>query len=230
MENFIRKLQELTSDTFGTVLSKALPGFLLSMMLTALMGYLLQWVYIRYGTALSNRKVFARNFIMLSVTTMFIIIMIKSSLALSLGLIGALSIVRFRSAIKEPEELVFLFISIAIGLGMGAGFVILTVAGFFVICGIIIVNSKVSKPAGGQNLYLTVSGNTSGISLRQIMDVLKKYCISVRLKRSDENENRMEASFLVEYDSVNELEKTKADLKTLSPSMSVSFIDGSRDI
>ena len=51
---------------------------------------------------------------------MIIITIVKSSLALSLGLVGALSIVRFRTAIKDPEELSFLFISIAIGLGMGA--------------------------------------------------------------------------------------------------------------
>ena len=52
---------------------------------------------------------------------LFHIVIIKNSLALSLGLVGALSIVRFRAAIKEPEELVYLFLVIAIGLGCGAG-------------------------------------------------------------------------------------------------------------
>jgi len=47
-------------------------------------------------------------------TTMLVISIVKSSLALSLGLVGALSIVRFRSAIKEPEELVYIFLSMAI--------------------------------------------------------------------------------------------------------------------
>ena len=51
---------------------------------------------------------------------MLIIFVVKSSLALSLGLVGALSIVRFRSAIKEPEELTFLFLNIALGIGFGA--------------------------------------------------------------------------------------------------------------
>ena len=48
---------------------------------------------------------------------MLIITVVKTSLALSLGLVGALSIVRFRSAIKDPEELLYLFFSIAIGIG-----------------------------------------------------------------------------------------------------------------
>ena len=52
---------------------------------------------------------------------------VKTSLALSLGLVGALSIVRFRTPIKEPEELIYLFLAIAIGLGFGAGYPIITI-------------------------------------------------------------------------------------------------------
>ena len=55
----------------------------------------------------SDRSLFSKNFIFISLTTMLIITIIKSSLALSLGLVGALSIIRFRTAIKEPEELMF---------------------------------------------------------------------------------------------------------------------------
>jgi len=64
---------------------------------------------------------FSKNFVILGVTTCIIIVIVKNSLALSLGLVGALSIVRFRAAIKEPEELVYLFLVIAVGLGCGAG-------------------------------------------------------------------------------------------------------------
>ena len=53
-------------------------------------------------------------------TTLLVISVVKSSLALSLGLVGALSIVRFRTPIKEPEELAYIFLSIAIGLALGA--------------------------------------------------------------------------------------------------------------
>jgi|TARA_B100000768_G_scaffold157489_1_gene155567 hypothetical protein len=64
---------------------------------------------------------FSKNFVILGTTTCIIIVIVKNSLALSLGLVGALSIVRFRAAIKEPEELVYLFLVIAVGLGCGAG-------------------------------------------------------------------------------------------------------------
>lgn len=62
----------------------------------------------------------ARVFPLLTIITISIITVVKSSLALSLGLVGALSIVRFRAAIKDPEELVYLFLCIGIGLSLGA--------------------------------------------------------------------------------------------------------------
>ena len=76
----------------------------------------LTWFYTRYGRSLSNRARFAHTLPVLALTTALVISIVKSSLALSLGLVGALSIVRFRTAIKEPEELLYLFVAIAIGL------------------------------------------------------------------------------------------------------------------
>jgi len=62
----------------------------------------------------------ARVFPLLTLVTITVISLVKASLALSLGLVGALSIVRFRAAIKDPEELVYLFLCIGIGLSLGA--------------------------------------------------------------------------------------------------------------
>ena len=86
--------------------------FFINIMIAALLSLVLGWVYSKYGNSLSNRKQFSKNFVLISMTTMFVITIVKSSLALSLGLVGALSIVRFRAAIKEPEELGFLFLAI----------------------------------------------------------------------------------------------------------------------
>ena len=82
--------------------------------------YLIKKSYIFYGKSMNNKEYFGNIFILLSVTTCSVIIIVKYSLALSLGLVGALSIVRFRAAIKEPEELVYLFLIIAFGIAFGA--------------------------------------------------------------------------------------------------------------
>ncbi len=116
--------------------------FLINFILAGVLSAILGVVYVRYGRAISNRKRFAGNFFILGMTTMLIITIVKSSLALSLGLVGALSIVRFRSAIKEPEELLYLFLTIAIGLGFGADQGRITVLAFFIICLVLILTKK----------------------------------------------------------------------------------------
>ena len=119
-------------------------GFIFNLIFTGILSLILKQVYIRYGNALSNRRTFGNNFLMMAMTTMLIITVVKSSLALSLGLVGALSIIRFRAAIKEPEELAYLFLAISVGLGFGANQGSITVIALIIIISIIIVSKKQS--------------------------------------------------------------------------------------
>ena len=77
--------------------------------------------FLKYSKTVSSKNQVAQALPVITLITFFIIVTIKSSLALSLGLIGALSIVRFRAPIKEPEELAFIFMSVAVGIGFGSG-------------------------------------------------------------------------------------------------------------
>ena len=106
-----------------------LNGFVVSLLCSVVLSLLIQVFYIKFSSTLSNRMNFSKNFVLLGATTCIIIVIVKNSLALSLGLVGALSIVRFRAAIKEPEELVYLFLVISVGLGCGAGQIKVIIAG-----------------------------------------------------------------------------------------------------
>ena len=129
--------------------------FIINLLLTAILAMILKLIYQKFGNSLSNRKQFGGNFLMLAMTTMLIITVVKSSLALSLGLVGALSIIRFRSAIKEPEELGYLFLAISIGLGMGANQVLVTIVAITIILLMIVLISLVSsKFHKNQNLHI----------------------------------------------------------------------------
>jgi uncharacterized membrane protein YhiD involved in acid resistance len=157
---------------------------------------------------------------------MLIITIVKSSLALSLGLVGALSIVRFRAAIKEPEELSYLFLSIAIGLGLGADQTIITLVAFAIIMGLIVLKKLSGKAEENQNLFLTVnSHNPKKAELNEIIDVLNQHCSSVNLRRFDENKEVLEASFLVEFDNFSKLNESKTALQKLGDSVAVTFLD-----
>jgi len=227
----MNELKSFISDNLSGFSPKAIPNFIFSFLVCACLSFLLGRMYVKYGNSLSNRKSFARNFIVLALTTMFIISVVKSSLALSLGLVGALSIVRFRSAIKEPEELTYLFLTIAIGLGCGAGLTILTIIAFLGFTVVIWFGNRFQKDIESQNLYLTISSNTpSAVDLTKITTELKKHCSSIKLKRSDENATAMEASFYIELQDVEQLEATKSALKGIHPSVSITFMDNTRDL
>lgn len=202
-------------------------SFIFNLILTALLSIILGVIYFRYGNSLSNRKIFARNFLNIAMTTMLIISIVKSSLALSLGLVGALSIIRFRAAIKEPEELSYLFLAISIGLGFGADQGVITIVAFIVITSIIIISKRISrKGSDEQNLHLTISvDKPKGVSMEEIVETLKKNCSSLNLKRVDETTEFLEASFLVEFDDFHQFNETKQALQKLDDSMKIIFLD-----
>ena len=202
-------------------------GFITNLILTAVLALILSSIYVRYGNSLSNRRLFSRNFLLITMTTMLIISIVKSSLALSLGLVGALSIIRFRAAIKEPEELAYIFLAIAIGLGFGANQGVITVVAFAIITVITILVGKFShKTYENQNLNLTViSYNPPKIGVDKIVDTLSGYCSAVNLRRLDETKEIVEASFLVEFRDFEQLNKAKIALQQLDDSLKFSFLD-----
>ncbi|MFC1769955.1 DUF4956 domain-containing protein [Nitrospirota bacterium] len=197
-----------------------------NLILTSLLSFILAQVYIKFGTALSNRKMFAKNFMLIAMTTMLIITIVKSSLALSLGLVGALSIVRFRAAIKEPEELAYLFLTIAIGLGMGANQEILTIGAFIIICLILIMKNYSSATRNDSNLFLTISNNTPNkTDIDKTVETVNSFAVSSKLVRLEESPEKSEVSFIVEFDDFQNLSQCKNRIQELNKSLKVVFFD-----
>ena len=97
-----------------------------SFIICIIISFIVRYFYIRYSNSVAGKLNLGNILPILSSIIFLVILVVKSSLALSLGLVGALSIVRFRTPIKEPEELIYLFLSIAIGLGCAANYVLVT--------------------------------------------------------------------------------------------------------
>jgi len=221
------ELQNAFRDLFwNPSMLDALPSLLLSLVAAALLGTLLGAAYVRLGHSLSNRRVFARNFLLLTVTTTLIITIVKSSLALSLGLVGALSIVRFRAAIKEPEELAFLFLAIAVGLGLGAGQGLLTIAACVLILGLLAIRNLVRRTPESPNLFLTVTSTLpEKLTAGQIIEAMAASGAKADLKRFDESPEAMEASFQTQCMQVKNLEDFIARLRKISRTVRISCLD-----
>lgn len=118
----------------------------------------IRWLYRKFSSSPSDTDSITRVFPLLVIITTAVIMVVKSSLALSLGLVGALSIVRFRAAIKEPEELCYLFLCIAIGLSLGAELPLLALGLVLISTVFVLIMHWDGKLKRESNLLLTISG------------------------------------------------------------------------
>lgn len=200
--------------------------FLINMLIATVLAALLQFFYIRFGNSITNRKRFANIFLPLALATMLIITIVKSSIALSLGLVGALSIVRFRAAIKDPEELTYLFLVIGVGLGTGAGQTRITTLATLLILLLLFVNQRIRGEArfkSDDKLYVNISTNITEIT--PINDILKSSFTYVELKRFDTLESGLEISYICKANDVEQIDAARKALLELSPATTISVID-----
>ncbi len=199
--------------------------FILNLILTCLLVYGLKVFYIKFGRAVSDRKNFANNFIPLALATMVIITVIKSSIALSLGLVGALSIVRFRAAIKDPEELTMLFLIIGFGLIGGANKPVLALISFIIILPILYFNNKSSRNSNSGTSKTFLNINTSIKSLNEITDIIEKNSDYVEIRRSDSTPEGTFVSYLIKINTPSQIDALSSHLREKDSSIKISFVD-----
>ena len=126
---------------------------------------------------INKNSFYNRNFNLslmgMAVLTAAIILTIQSNIVVSLGMVGALSIVRFRTAIKDPMDLVFLFWAISIGIICGAGFAMIAVVASLAMTAIIVLFSMIPGAAG--NLILVINA-VSFESEKEILRIVGENC------------------------------------------------------
>lgn len=156
------------------------------MLFAVIVGLFIFWVYKKTFTGILYSSGFALTLIGLTLVTTLVIIAVTSNVVLSLGMVGALSIVRFRTAIKEPMEIVFLFWSIAVGIVIGAGMIPLAVLGS-VIIGIILLIFANRKNV--ENAYILVlnceNEETENTAAELLKNTVKKYRVKSKTVNAD---------------------------------------------
>lgn len=160
-----------------SIKSFSLGDTLLLLILAFILGIIIVWVYRETTSEVIFSNSFSVSLIGLCMITTFVILAVTSNVVLSLGMVGALSIVRFRTAIKEPLDIVFLFWSISIGIVLGAGLIPLAYIGSLLIAIILLVFSN--KKVFDTPYILIINCNEEGeeSSLKIVKDKVKKYKI-----------------------------------------------------
>ena len=204
----------------------SLTALALNLAIGLCLSLIVAWYYEHYAETLSNRRSFARLLPVLTLTTALVITIVKSSLALTLGLVGALSIVRFRTAIKEPEELIFLFIAITVGLGVGADQRWPTVIGVAVILGYMALRLLLKRDPDVSNLYLNILIDEQDETslFNQVNARLLEHVDTLDFQRLDSRDGVLQLTYYIHGDTPQTLNALIDDLKKPLPVREVSFI------
>jgi len=107
-------------DVFGEMARVSFFDFLLSIGISFLLGIIIYMVYSLTYRGVAYQKSFHESLIFICMISTMIIAIVSSNIVLSLGMVGALSIIRFRTPIKDPLDMMYLFLSIGVGIATGA--------------------------------------------------------------------------------------------------------------
>ena len=219
--------QQLENFFLNSNVEINISNFIVAIILSAILAFLIKLTYVKISKSLNDKEHFSETFVPLAIITTLVITVVKFSLALSLGLVGALSIVRFRAAIKEPEELVYLFFIIGIGLANGANqFFIAIIATLITIT--ILSLRKIYNERFGKTDYIDTSTNILQIQIygsnedsSKIINDLKENVNYLNLKSlsSDNELTQYNFWFDIENKKLNillkKIEKITSENKTI---------------
>lgn len=170
-----------------------------------------------------NRNTFYnKNFNMslpaIAIITAAIILTIQSNIVISLGMVGALSIVRFRTAIKDPMDLVFLFWSISVGIICGAGLAVIAIIASLVLTVALLITDKL--PIARTPQILLINANAFEIE-DDLIEIINKYCVLYKVKARNLTEGHLDMAIEVR---VKEESKLVRELMKIEGVISSSLV------
>ena len=185
------------------------------------LGMFIFFVYKKTFSGVMYSSTFGVTLVALTMITTVVILAVTSNVVLSLGMVGALSIVRFRTAIKEPLDIAFLFWSIAVGIVLAAGMIPLAVFGsvFIGIMLLLMVNRKTYR-----NPYMLVIHCENYESERAALDFVKKEVLRSALKGKTVQKDRIELNLEVRMKEENtDFINVLSDIQGVKDAVLVSY-------
>lgn len=209
------------SSFLNNVTSISIFDMVLALLLAFGVGMFIFFVYKRTFSGVMYSSSFGVTLIALTLITTLVILAVTSNVVLSLGMVGALSIVRFRTAIKEPLDIAFLFWSIAVGIVLAAGLIPLAVIGSLLIGVILLifVNRKTHS-----NPYIAVISCTDHASELQVHEYLKSQVRRLVVKSKTAQKNAVELNLEVRLkDDNTDFINTLAQMEGVNSAVLVSY-------
>ncbi|MBR0416735.1 MAG: DUF4956 domain-containing protein [Firmicutes bacterium] len=219
--NIIDIIKKSVIEQFDTSLD--IKDVMFSLLVAFLISMLIVLVYKKSFSGIVYSRSTVLTIILLTMSTSMIIRTINSNLALSLGMVGALSIVRFRTAIKDPVDTAFLFWAVTAGIMSGTGLYLISIAGSLGIAVIYYVSYLVSVKTKQQYLLIITYDNKQGAKVEEAMDKIKKK----QFKSKSMTAGITEVTYQVAYSSA--VDDLMTELKTGIKVKSVNLVAYTND-
>ncbi len=165
------------SSFLQNVTSVSILDMVLALVLAFGVGLFIFFVYKKTYAGVMYSSSFGVTLVALTMITTLVILAVTSNIVLSLGMVGALSIVRFRTAIKEPMDIAFLFWSIAVGIVLAAGLIPLAVFGTVIIGIILLVFANQKDNTNPYIVVLALDGNDAEKAATEFLAQNTKKCV-----------------------------------------------------
>ncbi|WP_269623186.1 DUF4956 domain-containing protein [Prochlorococcus marinus] len=202
------------------------------LLLAFVAGHLLRLIYKKYSTTFSSKNSFGNTILIVTISVAALIAVVKSSLALSLGLVGALSVVRFRTAVKEPYNLAFLLLSVCIGIAIGASQFVFAMMTFAVSAICIFLLYNLSSAKGNRSNDKTIDLDTIIVRLPPNSDVEAIYktielnSLYYSIQSFDQtNGEDITATFKIKFRDLNGFNSLRKSIMSNNEKASLTFLN-----
>lgn len=209
------------SSFLENITSVSLLDMMIALILAFGLGLFIFLVYKKTYQGVMYSSSFGTTLIALTMITTVVILAVTSNVVLSLGMVGALSIVRFRTAIKEPLDIAFLFWSIAVGIVLAAGLIPLAVIGSVVIGVILLVFVNKKNYRNPYILVLTCADSASEANARAFLESRLQRCV-VKSKSAQKGSVELNLEIRMKDDNTDFI-NTLSDMDGVGSAVLVSY-------
>ena len=186
-----RQILEYLLETNTSV---SIPQMCFALLAALVLGIFMYFIYRATYRGTLYSKNFNITLVLVALITTIVMMVIGTNLALSLGMVGSLSIIRFRTAVKEPRDIAFLFWAIAVGIVLAAGLIPLVVLGsLFVGCVLLVF----SRQKNGENPYILVVHCASEQEEAQVRSLVESRVRRLNLKSKSVSPGQIELNYEV---------------------------------
>ncbi len=192
----------------------------IGLIVSVILAFFIYFVYKKTYTGVMYSKNFNVTLLLITIITTMVMMIIGSNLALSLGMVGALSIIRFRTAVKDTKDSAYIFWAIAVGIACGSGIYSIAVLGSIVIAVILFF---LSKGVMDDTTYLVIVHGNADMDVDKVTGIVDSHCSKTNLKMKNITDSKIDITYEVSFKKGKDSELT-AELRKVAGLASLNVV------